>query len=98
GRAARGPLRVAYAQVSGETPGLACVGYAVGRRHGNAVTRNRLRRRLRAVAREVEAAGGLAPGAYLVSARPEATALDTRALRTAFEAATRAATSSGGAP
>lgn len=49
------------------------VAYAVGRRVGNAVVRNRLRRRLRAAVREIDAErGGLAPGAYLISARPEA--------------------------
>ena len=44
--------------------------YAIGRRTGPAVTRNRLRRRLRAAARQAE----LAPGAYLV--RAEASALE----------------------
>ena len=49
------------------------VAYAIGRRVGPAVVRNRLRRRLRAAVREIDAErGGLAPGAYLVSARPEA--------------------------
>lgn len=95
GRAASGPLTVAYAQVSAETPGLACVGYAVSRRHGNAVARNRLRRRLRAVARQVGAAAALPPGAYLVSARPDAADLDPLALRTAFEAAATGAARRG---
>jgi ribonuclease P protein component len=43
------------------------VAFAVGRRVGNAVVRNRVRRRLRALAREH--AAGFAPGhAYLVAA------------------------------
>lgn len=45
--------------------------FAVGKRTGNAVTRNRARRRLRAAVRA--AAPDLAPGhAYLVSAGPDA--------------------------
>ena len=44
------------------------VGYAIGRRCGGAVARNRIRRRLRAAAREV--CGELEPGAYLVGAEP----------------------------
>jgi ribonuclease P protein component len=45
----------------------------VGRRVGGAVERNRLRRRLRAIAAEV--APQLQPGAYLIGAAPEAAAL-----------------------
>ena len=49
------------------------VAYAIGRRVGPAVVRNRLRRQLRAAVREIDrSTGGLAPGAYLVSLRPEA--------------------------
>ena len=44
------------------------VAFAIGRSVGNAVTRNRLRRRLRAIARGI----GLAPGDWLVIARPGA--------------------------
>ena len=46
------------------------VAYAVGKRVGGAVERNRLRRRLRAIV--AEAATGVPPGAYLVAAGPEA--------------------------
>ena len=49
------------------------VGYAIGRRHGNAVHRNTLRRRLRAAVSE--AALDVAPGAYLLTAEPSATRL-----------------------
>ena len=49
------------------------VAYAIGRPVGPAVVRNRVRRRLRAAVREIDVAThGLAPGAYLVSVRPEA--------------------------
>jgi len=58
------------------------VAYAVGRRVGPAVVRNRLRRRLRAAAREIDlATGGLPAGAYLVSVRPEAALRSYAALR-----------------
>ena len=52
GRRARcGPVSVVYLPDGGDR---ARVGYAVGRRAGGAVERNRLRRRLRAVVREIE--------------------------------------------
>jgi ribonuclease P protein component len=53
------------------------VGYAIGRTVGNAVTRNRARRRLRAA---LEArAGALRPGWYVIGARTEvATCSSTR--------------------
>ena len=75
-RARRGPVTVTYAPV-GEGP-QARVAYAVGRRVGNAVTRNRVRRRLRAA---VAQAAGLRPGAYLVAAGPAAAGTDYEELR-----------------
>lgn len=66
-RARRGPVTVTYAQ-AGTAP-QPRVAYAVGRRAGPAVTRNRLRRRLREAVSHLP---GLAPGAYLVAAGPEA--------------------------
>ena len=44
------------------------VGFAVGRTVGGAVVRNRIRRRLRAAFRELQRAGALPSGAYLVGA------------------------------
>ena len=75
----RGPLAIRYLpQPAGEPPRVA---YAIGRRVGNAPTRNRLRRRLRAV---VQAdADRLAPGAYLVAAGPAAVSLGPAELRAA---------------
>ncbi|HET6950226.1 MAG TPA: ribonuclease P protein component [Acidimicrobiales bacterium] len=67
-RARRGPMTVTYL-AGGDH---ARVAYAIGRKVGPAVVRNRLRRRLRAAVREVDRAGGLAPGAYLISLRPDA--------------------------
>ena len=69
------------------------VAYAIGRPVGTAVVRNRLRRRLRAVVRELDAAtGGLPPGAYLVTPRPEAVPRRYDELRADLGAALTAAT------
>ena len=73
GRASAGPIRVSYVphlaapQSASPTPQVA---YAISRQCGNAVQRNRLRRRLRAVVGQE--AASLAPGCYLVSAGPTA--------------------------
>ena len=72
----RGPITVTWAAVPSPAPQ---VGFAVGKRVGGAVQRNRLRRRLRAIATEV--AAGLTPGAYLIGAAPEAAVLPFRELR-----------------
>ena len=65
------------ALVDDELP-QASVGYAVPRAVGSAVARNRLRRRLRALTPAL----GLAPGTYLVSARPSAAELSFDELAT----------------
>jgi ribonuclease P protein component len=59
------------------------IAYAVGRRTGGAVVRNRIRRRLRAIVREIvrDASPGLAPGAYLIGAGPQAATLPYDELR-----------------
>lgn len=64
----RGPITVTFVETASTDPPR--VAYAVGRRVGGAVERNRLRRRLRAVMSELGAE--LVPGAYLVEAAPEA--------------------------
>ncbi len=70
GRSTRGPVRVAFVPPPpGAGSAFAQVGYAIGRHCGNAVARNRLRRRLRAAVAEV--AAGLPAGAYLLGTRPE---------------------------
>ena len=67
------------------------VAYAIGRRVGGAVVRNRLRRRLRAVLAEEAAAGGrLRPGDYLVAIAPEAADLPFSELRTLVTSALEA--------
>lgn len=53
-----------------EDPNRARVAYAVGRRAGGAVVRNRIRRRLRAAVAALPTP--LAPGAYLVAGGREA--------------------------
>lgn len=57
------------------------VAYAVGRPVGTAVVRNRVRRRLRAVIRELESEGRLTSGLHLVGARPDIVGLDFADLR-----------------
>ena len=74
----RGPITITGAPGHLSEPPQ--VGFAVGRRVGGAVQRNRLRRRLRAIATEV--AEDLTPGAYLIGTAPEAAALPFRELRT----------------
>ena len=86
GRASVGPVRVSWVPVGQPT---ALVGYAIGRRCGTAVRRNRLRRRLREAVRRTE----LVPGAYLVSVDPSAIDLGFPGLvATVGSAMTKAAT------
>ena len=66
------------------------VAYAVGKRVGGAVQRNRLRRRLRAIVAEV--ASGVPPGAYLVAAGPEAGGIGFEELKKTVAAAMTSAT------
>jgi ribonuclease P protein component len=69
------------------------VAYAVGRRVGPAVVRNRVRRRLRAAVRELDRSGaGLADGAYLIAVRPGAADRSYRELRADLAEACAAAT------
>lgn len=65
-----GPLNVVW--VAGPATRPPRVAFAISRRVGPAVVRNKVRRRLRAVAAEMASAGTLAPGDYLVAASPAA--------------------------
>jgi ribonuclease P protein component len=94
GRARRGPVSVAFTAESAEVAGFPLVGYAIGRRQGNAVARNRLRRRLRAAVRS--AGPELAAGAYLVRTAPGAAALSFEELRRAVVASARTAAGRSG--
>jgi ribonuclease P protein component len=76
-RVRRGPITVTW--VAGDPAEPPRVAYAIGRRAGGAVVRNRIRRRLRAITREVGAQ--LRPGAYLVGANAAAASLPYGDLR-----------------
>jgi ribonuclease P protein component len=71
-------VRVHFAP-SDDERGPVRVAYSVGRKVGGAVVRNRWRRRLRAIA--AEAAGELAPGAYLIGIGPDVRSLTFSELR-----------------
>ena len=86
-RVKRGPLVVTYAQV--EHDNVPRVAYAVGKRVGSAVVRNRLRRRLRASVDSI--AASLPGGAYLVAAGPSATKMSFEELTAVVEVSMRAA-------
>jgi len=90
GRAARGPIRVKYVPnpEAAHDPFVE-VGFAISRHCGNAVVRNRLRRRLREVIRE--GAAELAEGAYLVTTDRAAADLEFARLRELSLSALRAA-------
>lgn len=85
-RVRRGTITVTW--VAGDPAEPPRVAYAVGRRAGGAVVRNRIRRRLRAVLRELS--DELVPGAYLVGAGAEAASLSYGELRATVSEALRA--------
>lgn len=91
-RGVSGPVRVAH--VPGGT--TIAVAYAVARRAGNAVVRNRIRRRLRPVIVDLAATGRLPAGSYLVSATAAAAELPSADLRAALETAVSVATGGPG--
>jgi ribonuclease P protein component len=94
-RGRSGPLVVSW--VPGDPAQPPRVAFAVGRRVGNAVTRNRVRRQLRTLLRDVVPV--LEPGAWLVAVAPSATVLSYDELATTLTAAvTRALASPGRAP
>ncbi len=76
-RVRRGPITVTW--LAGDPAEPPRVAYAIGRRAGGAVVRNRIRRRLRAITREVGAQ--LRPGSYLFGATAAASSLSYGDLR-----------------
>jgi len=96
GQAKRGPVRVMFVADDKAGEGFAQVGYAIGRQYGNAVRRNRLRRRLRAVVRE--AAPEIPSGSYLLRADPTIGALSHDELIRVVRAAMIAAASKASQP
>ncbi len=88
-RARRGSVTVVHLPAPGEVR----VAYAIGRKVGTAVVRNRVRRRLRAAVRDLDVTtGGLPGGAYLVSVGPGAAGRSYWQLRDDLAAAIAAAT------
>ena len=76
-RVRRGALGLTY--LADQVLGPPRVAYAIGRRSGGAVVRNRLRRRLRAVVAAADPP--LAPGAYLFTASSAAVSLTHEELK-----------------
>jgi ribonuclease P protein component len=74
--------------------------FAVGRKVGNAVVRNRVRRRLRSILSEQDRASeaGLMPGTYLVVAREGVADVGFDALRSHVTAACAAVSGTDGRP
>ena len=68
------------------------VAYSIGRACGPAVTRNRLRRRLREIVRQLDRLEPLPPGLLLIGARPSAVELTFDQLRVETEHLLRSAT------
>jgi ribonuclease P protein component len=68
-------------------------GFAVGKPAGGAVVRNRIRRRLRAALRELQATDRLPGGTYLVGARTEAATIAWPELVSSLDEAVHRATS-----
>ena len=92
-RVRRGTVTVTWVPGDTAEPGLPRVAYAVGRWAGGAVVRNRIRRRLRAIIRDL--GDELAPGTYLVGAGTPAATLPYRELRDTVMDALRAAPLAG---
>lgn len=92
-RGSSGPIWVVHAPAADdpEHPG-ARVAYAVSKKVGSAVVRNRLRRRLRPVMDDLDAAGALAPGGYLIGVRPDVVGLTAAELRRHLTGAVRSST------
>jgi len=74
GRAVRrGPLRIRFRlATNSETFGCVRVAYGINRTVGNAVARNRLRRRIRAVIHDMDSREELPSGDYLIFTNPAA--------------------------
>lgn len=72
------------------------VAFTIGRSAGNAVVRNRIRRRLRAGLRELQLGDRLPPGAYLLSGGAALAPLPWVELVAALDGAVAGASSEGG--
>ena len=70
-RVRRGPLTVTWLAPEPGDARPPMAGFAIGRSLGGAVQRNRIRRRLRAALRELQAHGRLPAGSYLLGGRAD---------------------------
>ncbi len=75
--------------VGGDAADRPRAAYAVSKKVGGAVVRNRVRRRLRPLMSELASQDRLPPGAYLVGVRPDVVALSSADLRRHLAAAVR---------
>lgn len=85
-RTRRGPITVAYLPVSNSDASKGSVAqvrvaFGVGRKVGHAVARNKVRRRLRHIMRELDHRSDvLMPGSYLITVQPAAATMSYGAL------------------
>lgn len=89
-RGRSGPIWVVHAPCADRS--AARVAYAVSKKVGGAVVRNRIRRRIRPVMDDLERTAMLVPGSYLVGVRPDVVDVAEVELRRHLEAAVRACT------
>lgn len=90
-RGRSGPVWVVHAAAADDEP-VARVAYAVSRKVGGAVVRNRIRRRLRPLMDQLDHDQGLVPGGYLVGVRPDVVGIPVAELRRHLVAAVRSST------
>lgn len=82
--ASRAQSEIGDSDDGGGTPLRAGVAYAISRKVGTAVVRNKVRRRLRAAAAELDGQRGLRAGWYLVIVHPNAAPASYAELRDAL--------------
>lgn len=88
-RGRSGPIWVVHAPAGHDDEAVARVAYAVSKKVGGAVVRNRIRRRLRPLMDQLDRDPGLAPGGYLVGVRPDVVGLVGADLQRHLAAAVR---------
>lgn len=91
-RGRSGPVWVVHAAAADDDERVARVAYAVSKKVGGAVVRNRIRRRLRPLMDQLDHDQGLVPGGYLVGVRPDVVGIPVAELRRHLLAAVRSST------